>query len=483
MTNTTANAAPKTNKTTIRTTKKAATTERRSGKILNGHPGLILAKLASPMVLGILAIISIDMADTYYLGQYSTEALAAISFAFPVSYAVVSLAIGLGAGATSVLSRTLGEGNLLQARLLASYTLILAIIMAITLSAAGLGIMTPLFRAMGAEPALLPLITDYMFIWFVTFPLVVIPMVSNSLIRASGNMVTPAMVMVVAAIVNVVLDPIFIFGRFGVPELGIEGAAIASGIARASSLVISLYVIFRREHLLAVAGLSTKAMLAAWRQVLHVGLPAAGSSMINPIAIGCITAILASFGSDVVAAYGVATRIEMFLVIPMLALSAAVSPFMGQNWGAGKPARVQQGLLWGIVFCLGWSLLCALGSWLAAAWVTQQFTPDIRIANVAKEYLQLVSFSFVGYGVVITVAGTLNAIGRPLPAVVASAFRILILYVPLAWLLSKSYGITGVFYGTIIANVVGGMVAVVVAYCYTKSNLCPAESTNKEPLS
>lgn len=183
-----------------------------------------------PMTVGLFSVIAFNLVDTFFVGQLSTSHLAAMSFTFPVVMVLSSLALGLGIGGASVISRAIGEGKRREVQRLTTDLLVLSILVVLFFVVIGLLTIDPLFRLLGAKDELLPLIKDYMYIWYVGMPFLVIPMVGNSAIRATGDATFPAMIMVISAIVNCVFDPLLIFGLAGFPRMELQGAAIATVI-------------------------------------------------------------------------------------------------------------------------------------------------------------------------------------------------------------------------------------------------------------
>ena len=419
-----------------------------------------LAGLAVPMALGILAAMSVALVDTYFLGRLGTQELAAISFAFPVVFTVTSLSIGLGAGTASVLSRAIGEGDRDQVRRLATDSLVLAVLMVAALSALGWLTVRPLFTILGAEGPVLDHIVGYMRIWYLGMPFLVVPMVSNNILRAGGDALVPSAIMIGVAVLNVALDPLLIFGLWGLPRLEMEGAAWASLIARAVTAAISLAVVVLRERVIEFAVPPAAALWRSWRRVLSIGVPAAVGNAINPMGIAVVTAIMAGFGTAAVAGFGVATRVEAFAAIPMLALSAAIGPVSGQNWGAGRRERVVDALRQCFAFCAAWSLLVACAFWAFGPAIAGVFTDEPAVAQEAAAYLRVVPISLAGYGVTVIAAGAYNALGKPLTGLAYYAVRTVALYVPLSWIASAVAGSPGVFAAIAVSNAVaGGLVA------------------------
>lgn len=428
-------------------------------KLTEGPVGPLLVKLTLPMVWGVFAIIAFNLADTYFVGQLGTAQLAAMSFTFPVVLTLGSLAMGLGIGASSVIARTIGEGDMARVQRFTTNSLTLALTSVIVFVAVGLLTIDPLFRALGAGPDVMPYIRDYMQIWYFGMVFLVVPMVGNSAIRAAGNTLTPSLIMTLSAGVNIVLDPLLIMGVAGFPRLELQGAAIATVIARATTLVASLLILRFKENMLSLKRPDLNETLWCWRDILTVGLPAAAASMISPISIGVVTSFLASHGPAAVAGFGVASRLESFALIAILALGASMGPFVGQNWGAKQGRRVQRGLGQSFLFCLGWGGLMALVLGLGGRSLSALFNNDPAVVTVAAQYLWLVPISYGAAGIIQVASAAFNAMGKPIPSITLTIARMFVLYIPLAYVGSRIAGPVGIFVAALVANLAIGLAA------------------------
>ncbi len=420
---------------------------------ISGH----LRRLTLPMIGGIFALVAFNLADTYFVGQLGTQQLAAISFTFPVVLTLGNLAMGLGIGAASVIARAIGEGDHSRVQRFTTNSLILALVAVAIFVTIGLFTIDPLFTALGATPETLPLIRDYMQIWYFGMIFLVIPMVGNNVIRAAGNTATPSLIMVTAAMVNIALDPLLIFGWAGFPGLALQGAALATVGSRAVTLVASLLVLHFKEHLLSLRFPRPMEMFWCWKDILHVGIPAAMTQMINPISIGVITSLIASFGAQAVAAFGVATRVESLALIVLMALASSMGPFVGQNSGAHRYDRIQRSLQLSLWFCIGWGLLTAFLLALSAPQLTGLFNGDPEVITIATRYLWIVPISYGGAGIIQVASSAFNALGKPMPSVVMTVVRMGVLYVPLAYVGANWVGISGVFVAACVSNLAVGI--------------------------
>ena len=257
----------------------------RKAVLTQGSVGRTLVDLTWPMVFGILGMVTFNLVDTFFVGKLGIRELAALSFTFPVIMVVSSLALGLGIGTTSLVSRAIGEGDERKVKRLTTDSLILSTLIVIVFVVVGQMTIEPLFRSLGAAPDIVPLIQQYMRIWLWGMIFVVVPMVGNSAIRATGDTRTPSAIMLVAVTINLVLDPLLIFGWGPFPRMELAGAALTTVFARATVFCVSLYILIRRDRMLTARLFPFREIMSSWKRLLYIGLPAAGTRMVVPLAV------------------------------------------------------------------------------------------------------------------------------------------------------------------------------------------------------
>ncbi len=431
--------------------------------LLTEPVGRTLIRLSAPMVLGVAAIVLFNTVDTFFVGQLGALELAAMSFTFPVVLVVMSISMGLSIATTSVVSRTIGSGDTARVIQLTTHALILANILVFLFCVLGLLTIDPLFRALGATEDILPLIREYMIPWYLGVGFLVIPMVGNGSIRATGDTKTPSFIMVFAGVANVILDPILIFGLGPIPRMELQGAAVATVISRSLTFLAALWILHKREHLLDWSLPKMSQMWESWRQVLYIGAPAAGARMLIPLSTGVLTRMVAGYGPQAVAAYGVGQRLESLVLIGVGAFGAAMTPFIGQNFGAGQLGRVKSAFGFGVkvALVLGIGMMIVLA--LAARPLASLFNDDPTVVDTTVKFLWIIPVSYGLYGIANLAIETFNALNRPLHAVVLISIRLFALAIPLAWVGSRWFNIPGIFGGISAANILIGAVA----YLYT----------------
>lgn len=411
------------------------------------------------MLLGIFSMVAFNLIDTFYVGKLGSNELAALSFTFPIITLIFSLIQGIGIGATALIAQSIGANNKEKARRETSDSLFLGLILAGSVSLLGFFTIEPVFKLLGASNEILIHVKDYMSIWYVTIVVVVVPFVGNSAIRATGDAKTPALIMVFAVVVNAILDPILIFGYGPFPEMGLKGAALATSISRALTLVLSLYILYFREKLLTFEIPPFNVLKGCWKSILYIGLPSGFSRMLGPLAIGIVTATIAQFGEESIAAFGVGSRIEFLSMSVLFALAASMGPFTGQNIGAGKIDRIIEAVKKGSSFSILWSVAMAVILFFTGPFLAGLFSSDPEVVSRTALYLVIVPFAYGFQGIAQIVNTVLNTLKKPLQASVLILLTMFGLVVPLTKLGASYYGLEGVFAGLAISYVLGGCIS------------------------
>jgi putative MATE family efflux protein len=430
-----------------------------SGLLTGGPVGSILFKQALTMMVGMAGMLAFNLVDTFFVGRLGTMPLAAMSFTLPVVIFYGSISMGLGVGASAIISRAAGRGSHAEVQRLTTDSLLLSILIVTLLMLLGLATMNPLFRLLGAEGEVLAQVGNYMNIWYMGVPFVVIPMVGNSAIRASGNIKIPTLIMLISFGVNAILDPFLIYGIGIFPRLELQGAALATVIARTFSLCASLYFLFFRFDMLTFRKTSLREIMKSWGSVLHVGVPASVSNVMMPVCMGIITRLIAPYGSAAVAAFGVGHRLETLAFLPLMSVGAVLTPFVGQNAGAGFYDRVALSLQLVCRFSL---LMGGVGFVIFLLWGTQLsalFNSDPAVYKVSGLYLSIISAGFGLHGCAGTCGAVCSALKRPLIALGIVVLRLIVLYVPLAWLGSMYFGLSGIFFAGLVSSILSGFYA------------------------
>ena len=244
-----------------------------------------VARLSGFMMLGMLSFNLATLCETIYVGMVGTNELAAISFTYPLVFTLQAVSMGLSVGASSVVARSIGLGDMQKVRLLTTHCLLLSIMFTTLLGIIAFFYLLPIFSLLGADAEVLPLVVDYMSIWLIGLPVFALSFVGTSLMRASGDAFTPGVLSTVGSVLHVLIAPFLIFGLGPFPELGLQGAAISFVIARTIAFLALMYVFVFRQDMLSF---ELRGLVDSSKEILHVGLPALTANLIMPVSMACL---------------------------------------------------------------------------------------------------------------------------------------------------------------------------------------------------
>jgi putative MATE family efflux protein len=421
-----------------------------------------LVQLSLPMMLGIISMVAFNLIDTFYVGQLGKKELAALSFTFPVIMIIFSFIQGLGIGATALIAKSIGRKEHDKAARETTDSITLTLLITGFFVIIGLLTLKPTFSLLGADAETAILVEEYMQIWYVALFFVSAPYVGNSAIRATGDARTPALIMLFAVIINAVLDPILIFGYLGAPAMGLKGAAIATAISRALTMVLAFYVLIRREKLI-IFDIPTWAVLrGCWKSILNIAVPSGLARLVVPITTGVITSIMASYGDYAVAAFGVGSRIEFLASSILFALAASIGPFVGQNFGSQKLDRVKEAVRISVRFAFFWGLFAWGILSLFARQVASIFNDNAQVLDAVQSYLWIVPAGYGLQGILSIINSHLNTVNKPLPASLIIVIQMLVIGIPIIFLGNRLAGIEGVFIALAITYAAGGLMSLLV---------------------
>ncbi len=427
------------------------------GDLTTGDIRSHLVRLSVPMIWGIFAIISFQLVNTFYISLLGTEKLAAISYTFPVTYTIFAIFLGFSIAMSSVVSRLIGEKKTDDIRRVTTHGMMMVAVATLLVSAAGIALMDPLFRLMGASDAQLVDIDAYMHIYYIGTFFICMPIVGNAALRAAGDTKTPAIIMTIAALANAILDPLLIFGLFGFPRLELQGAAISTVLANACAMLAGLWLL-KSKDMISLSYLRDLSRLSdSARRLLFIAIPAGLTSALPSVLNAVIVHLLSGHSPASVAAFGVVTRVEAFAFIIMMALSIGMGPIIGQNWGAGRHDRVKETLRQAIIFCVAWSLFVAMVLGLFATPLSHIFSVDPDVQAIIILYFIAVPFSYPLANIVSGWGSAFNAMGKPHYSASMLFLKLIILMIPAVYLGFQIAGVEGLFIAIAIVNIVTGI--------------------------
>ncbi|MFH1842397.1 MAG: MATE family efflux transporter [bacterium] len=364
-----------------------------SSAILTGPVGSTLLGLSVPMILAMFLVTGFGLVDMLYLGRFSKEAMAAVSVAFPVTYLLFTLTSALGTAATSLCSRLIGRDESRQVRNLVLHVLLLDVVLGLLFAPLGLWLLRPIISQMGASPEVTEGAIQYGRIIFLGTLFALVPMTVNSLFRGEGDSIYPFKVMAAALGLNIVLNPLFIFGVGPLPRMGVQGAALTTicGFFVASLLVLRELRNPRRTVRIDRAAWSYSPALL--RDLANVALPALFATGSTPLAVFVINSQLAPFGTEALAAFGAGTRLLSFVFLPTLGISMSMLVMVGQNHGAGHRQRVVRITMATLGFALGLLAILALPVIFFPRQALGIFTDEISVIAVGIPLVQFVTIA------------------------------------------------------------------------------------------
>ncbi|MFQ3476313.1 MATE family efflux transporter [Halonotius sp. F2-221B] len=426
--------------------------------------------LSFPIVITNLLQVGYNLADTFWLGRYSTAALAAISLGFPLVYLFISLGLGLTVAGSVLVAQHTGADQPEQAEYAASQTVVFTLLAGLVLGTLGFQFVAELLGVFGAEPAVLTLATDYMEVISLGLPFLFGFTVFIALMRGAGDTVTPMLVMFGTVVLNVALDPLLIFGVGPLPELGVEGAAIATVFARGSAMVVGLWLMFRGAHGIQIHLRQMIPDLAYSKKLLRIGVPASVENTGRAISVNAVLVIVTLFSTPVVAAFGVGIRVFSMIFMPAIAIDRGVEAMTGQNIGAGRQDRVVATNRFAAK--TSFLLLSVLGvvTFLFAPEIIRVFDDSPAVVAEGATFLRWIAPTFGFVGVLRAYSGGFRGAGKTLTAAAIAVLLFGFIRLPIAHVASQGLvPIDGWFFaapnptGIWFAFAVSGIVAAVVA--------------------
>ncbi|ELZ21370.1 MATE family efflux transporter [Natrinema limicola] len=413
--------------------------------------------LSLPIIVTNLLQTAYNLIDTFWLGQYSTEALAAISFAFPMVFLLISVGMGLSVAGSVLVAQYTGADEGSKAEYAASQTVAVSLLGAMILGLVGYGFVEELLGLLGASDDVLPLATAYMQVISLGLPFMFGFFVFIALMRGYGDTITPMLVMFGSVLLNVILDPFLIFGWGPFPRLGIEGAAIATVFSRSLALVVGLAIMFQGARGVRIRLEQMRPDLSFAKKLVSIGFPASIEGMGRALSINLLLVIVAFFPDTVVAAYGIGTRVFSVIFLPAIAVARGVETMTGQNVGANKPDRAEAAA--NFAARTMFVILGVLGvvAWLAAEPITAAFTDDQQVIDVGVTFLRYVAPSFGFIGVMRAYNGSFRGTGKTLTAAAIVLVTYALIRLPIAYGLSQTIDYRGIWIAFAISNVVGAV--------------------------
>src|SRR6266849_5332867 len=393
------------------------------------------AFLAMSMVVQTLYL----LADLYWVGRLGKEAIAAVGVAGNITMIVLALTQMLGVGTTTLISQAAGRKDQPQAELVFNQSFVMSILIALALGVVGFLLRPAYCEWLSADTATATLAKAYL-LWFLPGLLLQFPLVAlGSALRATGIIKPAVGFQVFSVLLNIVLAPLLIFGIGPWQKLGVTGAALATFISILVADVLIVIYFEKKYHYLRFRFPLFRPRTKIWGGMLRIGVPAGAEFLLLFVYIMLVYAIIRGFGPAAQAGFGVGARVMQALFLPVVALSFAVSPVVGQNFGGRQADRVRDSVKSGLGIAAAMMLVLALITWLAPGTMIRFFSKDAAVIQFGSDYLRIVAFNFVAAGIVFTSSSMFQGLGNTIPPLLSSASRLVLFVLP-ALLLARTQG-------------------------------------------
>lgn len=430
----------------------------------------LLLSMGIPMMLSMLIQSLYNIVDSIFVSRLGTDALTAVSLIYPLQNVIVSVAVGIGVGISSVISRHLGAGNQTDANKAATIGMALTVFHSFLFILVGIFVTVPFLKLFTDNPSILQMAAQYgkIVLCFSFGSLLQISM--EKIFQATGNMIATMLLLGTGCIINIILDPILIFGYFGAPALGVSGAAIATVIGQIAAFL--LYIIVYKKMNIGVV-ISKRYLTvdgSIIKQIYSVGIPSSIMTTLPSVLISILNGLLIGFSDVYVAVLGIYFKLQTFIYMPANGIIQGLRPIVGYNYGAGEIKRMNQSIHYSLLLT---AILMGLGTVAALAFPVQilsLFDADSALMESGVTALRIISLGFLISTFSIVYCGTFEALGKGKESLIISLLRQFIITIVLSYILSGFFGVNGIWASFPIAEGIAAIAAIFL-FLKTKKNL------------
>ena len=450
-------------------------------KFMKEKPVLpLILSMTMPMVLSMLVNSLYNIIDSFFVAQISEEAMTALSLVYPVQNFINAVGIGFGVGINAVIAFYLGARDNRKADQAATQGLVLAVIHGVVMTVCCIAMMPAFLGMFTSSETVIELGVRYSVVAFAFTLIIIVGVTFEKIFQAVGNMKTTMISLMCGCITNIVLDPVLIFGYGLFPAMGIEGAALATGIGQTLTLAIYLVVYFvrpirvhiRRQYILPGKGMVLK--------LYSIGIPATLNLALPSLLISALNSILAAYSEVYILVLGIYYKLQTFIYLPANGIVQGMRPLIGYNYGAGENKRVSQ--IYKIVLCMS-GIIMVLGTvicLLIPGQLMELFTHTEATIQAGETALRIIGAGFIVSAVSVTSSGALEGLGKGTPSLLISLCRYVVVIIPVAFLLSRLFGAVGVWNAFWITEAI---TAIISLFIYRKAIAKPTMATRKtEPM-
>ena len=422
----------------------------------------LILSMAIPMVVSMLINSLYNIVDSFFVAQISEDAMTALSLVYPVQNFLNAVSIGFGVGLNAVIAFYLGAGDYKKADMAASQGITLSVIHSVILTIGSIAVM-PVFLGMFTSSAsILKLGLQYSRIAFAFTPVIIFNLIFEKIFQAVGNMKVSMIGLMTGCVANIILDPILIFGLGPFPVMGIHGAALATGMGQALTLIYYLTVYIRRPLQVRIRRSCLRLTRQMAARLYAIGVPATLNLALPSVLISALNGILAAYSGVYILVLGIYYKLQTFLYLPANGFVQAMRPLIGYNYGAGEHKRVSQ--IYRIVLAMTSGIMLAgtVICLVIPGWLMGLFTHTPETVAAGETALRVISAGFLVSSVSVTSSGALEGLGKGTPSLIISLCRYLVLIIPAAFILSRIFGPVGVWNAFWVAEAATALVSLVV---------------------
>lgn len=427
----------------------------------------LLVSMSVPMMLSMLIQSLYNIVDSIYVSRLGTDALTAVSLAYPLQNAIVSVAVGIGVGISSAISIYLGSGDQERADRAASLGILLTVFHCILFILAGIFVTRPFLRLFTDDPAVLKDACDYTYIVLCFSSGSLLQIAFEKIFQGIGQMKITMYLLIAGCVINIILDPILIFGLLGFPALGVAGAAIATVIGQISAFLLYILVYLRKSYAVHIRMKYMKPDRKLICQIYSVGIPSSIMMLLPSVLISVLNRILAAFSEVYVAVLGVYYKLQTFIYMPANGIVQGMRPIIGYNFGAGEEARVRTAVRYSLASAASIMLIGTVLSLAIPRQIFALFDADAELMEAGISALRIISLGFLISSVGVIYSGTFEALGNGRDSLIISLLRQFVITIPLSLILSHSCGLGPA--GVWIAFPAGEICAALVAFFLLKT--------------
>lgn len=437
----------------------------------------LILSMSLPAMFSMLVQALYNIIDSMFVSYYSQDALTAVSLAFPIQMLIISVAVGTGIGINSLVSRRLGEKRYEEANQAANHGILLAVFSWIVFAIIGILFTRMFFNMFTDKPLLIEMGTKYTSIVTILSVGIFVEIAIEKVFQATGKMMYSMVIQLSGAIINIILDPILIFGLFGLPKMGIAGAAFATVIGQIFSMFLAIYLVFTKSKIVKISFKNFKMRFKIIKDIYAVGIPSMIMQAIGSVLNTCLNGILIKFSNEAVAVLGIYYKLQSFVFMPVFGLTHGVMPIMGYNYGARNKKRLLSALKVGIIIA---TIIMTAGTilfWTIPDLLLKIFNANDEVLRIGVIALRSISLSFIPAALGIIMSTLFQAVGMGGKSLFVSILRQLVIILPVSYLLSN-IGLNYVWLSFVIAEVVSFVASIVIFLDINKKHI----SVLKDPI-